>query len=395
MEYVPIMSLYERHLDLPLDKHLLLFGARNTGKSTLIKQMFSTAQTLWIDLLDLDTEERYLRDPSLLKAEVMALDESKPYVVIDEVQKIPRLLDVVHQLIESTNKTFIVTGSCARKLQRGGANLLAGRAFVYYLYPLTSLELGDDFELETALRFGTLPAIQRFKSDDEKIRFLQAYSQSYLREEIWVEQFIRKLEPFRRFLEFSAQSNGEIINFKGMSRDVGVDDKTIKQYYSILEDTLIGFFLEAYQHSFRKRLSQKPKFYYFDTGVARALSRMLSVPLTPSTHAYGNAFEHFVIVECLRLANYYCPEYRFSYLRTKDGAEIDLVAERPGKKILLIKIKGSKNVSKDDLNTFSQLVNDFGECEAICLSNDKNTKKYEAFTVYPWQVGIQKYFVVK
>jgi predicted AAA+ superfamily ATPase len=202
----------------------------------------------------------------------------------------------------------------------------------------------------------------------------------------------RKITPFRKFLEVAAQCNGQIINYANISRDVGVDDKTIKQYFSILEDTMIGFFLEPFQHSFRKRLSLKPKFYYFDTGVSNVLARTLSVPLIPSTSAYGNAFEHFIILEIINLASYYYSDFRFSYLRTKDDAEIDIVVERPGEKILFIEIKSSKNVSAEKLSSFSRLIKDFGEYEAICLSQDIRPKKLDNILVLPWSDGIKRFF---
>ena len=386
------MVYLNRLLTLPLNHSFFLFGARNTGKSTLLKKYFDPQSTLWIDLLDPDQEDRYALDPSLLKAEVLAFDQKISHVIIDEIQKIPRLLDVVHQLIESTSTKFILTGSSARKLRHGGANLLAGRAFVYHLHPFTSIEMDLHFQLDAVLRWGSLPSVIFMKDEAEKMRFLQAYAQTYLKEEIWAEQFIRRLDPFRKFLEVSAQCNGKIINFNNISRDVGVDDKTIKQYFSILEDTLIGFFLEPFQHSFRRRLALKPKFYYFDPGVVRALSRMLSVPLVPSTSAYGDVFEHFIILECYRLASYHYPEYRFSFLKTKDDAEIDLVVERPGEKILFIEIKSSNNIREEHLSPLAKIVKDFGECEAICLSQDTRSKRFGDIFVYPWKEGITRFF---
>jgi len=203
-----------------------------------------------------------------------------------------------------------------------------------------------------------------------------------------MEQFVRQLSLFRKFLEVSAQCNGKIINHANISRDVGVDDKTIKQYLSILEDTLIGFFLEPFQHSFRKRLSLKPKL-----GASNALARTLSIPLLPSTKEYGNAFERFVILEIIRLANYYYPGFRFSYLRTKDGAKVDLIVERPGQKILFLEIKSSNNVTAEKLSSFSKLAKDFGECEAICLSKDLRSKKIDNVLVLPWSEAIKKLFM--
>ena len=387
------MKYIKRLLQLPLSRSFFLFGARNTGKSTLLKHVFEAKDCLWLDLLDPALEERYAREPISFKQEVLALDDNVQYVIIDEIQKLPKLLDIVHQLIESTNKIFVMTGSSARKLKHGGANLLAGRAFFYNLYPFTSIELGKDFNLDAALHWGTLPAvIYKMQSDSDKTSFLQAYAQTYLKEEIWLEQFIRKIDPFRKFLEVSAQSNGQILNFSNIAKDVGVDDKTIKQYFSILEDTLMGFILEPYHGSFRKRLQSKPKFFFFDTGVCRALSRMLSVPIKKSTSYYGDVFEHFIILECVRLANYYYPEYRFSYLKTKDDVEIDLIIERPGKKLLCIEIKSTDNVREDKLSAFANLVKDIDNSEAICISQEPRSKKVGDIIVLPWMEALRKYF---
>ena len=203
---------------------------------------------------------------------------------------------------------------------------------------------------------------------------------------------VRNLDPFRRFLEVSAQSNGKIINYAKIARDVGVNEKTVKEYFSILEDTMIGFYLNPFHHSFRKRLSQKPKFYYFDTGVVRALSRTLTLPLQERTSAYGDAFEHFIILECMRLASIYKPEYRFSYLRTKDDAEVDLIVDRPGLPYLFIEIKSGAVVYETQLKPLISMATDFANCEAICFSQDPYTKQYEGATVYPWKLGVQYYF---
>lgn len=385
--------MLKRLLNLPSKQSFFLFGARSTGKSTLIESVFTHEHSLWLDLLDPIQEERLSRHPEDLQSLVAALPEHVTHVVIDEIQKIPKLLDIVHRLIEKTSKYFILSGSSARKLKYGGANLLAGRAFVYHLFPFSYLELEENFNLNDSLRWGMLPKVQLLKKEEDKMNFLQAYVYTYLKEEIWAEQYIRKLDPFRRFLEASAQSNGKIINYANIARDVGVDDKTVKEYYSILEDSLVGFFLEPFQHSFRKRLSAKPKFYFFDTGVVRSLTRLLSIPLQASTSSYGETFEHFVILECMKLATYFKPEFRFSYLTTKDDAEIDLVVERPGKPILFIEIKSSTEIKKEDLSRFERIIKDFNECEAICLSNDIYRKRYGKITVIPWQKGIKEFFL--
>ncbi len=385
------MEDFSRTISFPKDYSFFLFGPRGVGKSTLIQKRFAK-NSLYINLLDPKQEARFINDPNELENIIRNLKSNISHVIIDEVQKIPVLLDLVHLLIETQKRYFILTGSSARKLKRGNANLLAGRAFTYNLYALSSIELASRFDLNHALHWGMLPKIYQFDDDTHKQDFLEAYAHTYLKEEIWAEQFIKDLDPFRKFLEVAAQMNGKILNISKIAKDVGVDDSTIKRYYSILEDTLIGFFLNAYQDSFRKQLSTKPKFYFFDTGVVRALSYNLSSILRDGTYAYGNAFEHFVILECIKLASYHKKEYRFSYLKTKDNAEIDLVVQRPNKPILLIEIKSSKQVKQEDISGFTRLVNDYGKCEAVCFSRDDYVKNFGAIKVYPWQEGLKKLF---
>ncbi len=383
--------MFNRLLRLPTEQSFFLFGARSTGKSTLLSTLFSSSTSLWIDLLNPAEEDRFTHDPSELEQLVLATHESITHVIIDEVQKLPRLLDVVQRLMSKTQKRFVMTGSSARKLKRGGANLLAGRAFVYHLFPFSFVEVGEMFDLEKALNWGMLPQIFATRTNDDRVRFLQAYAYTYLKEEIAAEQIVRKLGPFRRFLEIAAQCNGKIINYAKIASDVGVDDKTVKEYFLTLEETLIGFFLEPFQHSFRKRLSHKPKFYFFDLGVTKALARTLTVDLRPSTSAYGEAFEHFIVLEVLKLASYFKPEYRFSYIRTKDDAEIDLVVERPGQPLLLIEIKSTQHVKTEDLSTISSMVKELNG-EAICLSNDPMPRTIGEVRILPWQQGLLKYF---
>lgn len=384
--------MFPRLLKLTQKRSFFLFGARGTGKSTLLHRNFAEDQTLWCNLLKPEEEDRFLRKPDTLYEMVKALPDSVTHVIIDEIQKVPKLLDIVHLLIGETKQIFVLTGSSARKLKRGGANLLAGRAFVYSLFPLTFIELGNHFNLDFVLQWGSLPEVFRFDDENERTHFLRGYANTYLKEEIWEEHFIRALDPFRKFLEVAAQCNGKIINYSNIARDVGVEDKTIASFFSLLEDTLVGFFLEPFHHSFRKRLSERPKFYFFDLGVVRSLSRRLTIPLVEKTTEYGDAFEHFVILEILRLASYFEPEYRFSYIRTPSDVEVDLVVERPGQPILFIEIKSTHEIEQTDLSAFIRLAKDFGECEAICLSRDRYCKKIDLVTSYFWQDGIKYLF---
>jgi predicted AAA+ superfamily ATPase len=270
--------------------------------------------------------------------------------------------------------------------------MLAGRAFVYHLHPLSYLEMEEDFLLNERLQWGMLPKIAEYNEDHFKRKYLETYAHTYLKEEVWEEQLVKNLDPFRKFLEVAAQMNGKIINYSKIAQDVGVEHKTVEKYYHILEDTMLGFLLNGFQHSFRKRLSTKPKFYFFDTGVTRALSRRLTIPYEPGNTAYGDAFEHFVILECLKLSSYYFEEYRFCYLRTKDDVEVDLVVERPGQDFLFIEIKSTSNISKDAISSFWHITKDFPNCEAVCFSNDPYEKKWDHVRAIPWQEGVKRYF---
>lgn len=386
--------MLKRIQTLSLKQNLFLFGPRGVGKSTLLRELFPSTSCLYLDLLDPDLEDRLIKRPGDLIDMVKALSGNITHVIIDEVQKVPKLLDVVHLLIEQKQKLFVMSGSSARKLKHGAANLLAGRAIVYNLYPLSFLELGEQFNLEQALRFGTLPKLSEltFQDEKEKQQYLMSYAHTYLKEEIKGEQLVRNLDPFRRFLEVAAQCNGKIINFANIARDVGVRESEVKEYFIILEDTLLGFFLEPFSHSFRKRLSRKPKFYLFDTGVVRSLMHMLSIPLVSGNSYYGEIFEHYIILEAIRLANYFNLDYRFSYLKTKDDAEVDLIVDRPGKPHLFIEIKSSNNVRSEQLRSFKRLVKEFGACEAICLSMDPYPRQVDNIKILPWQKGIEQFF---
>lgn len=390
-----MLTLFSRLLKLPPKHSYFLFGARNTGKSTLVKKIYPTESSLLIDLLKKETERRFTRSPDDLYDIVLALPEAITHVIIDEIQKVPELLDVVHRLIanEECHLCFVMTGSSARKLKKGGANLLAGRAYVYHLYPLTHKELGDDFNLQQVLQWGSLPDVIHSENDEDRSEFLHAYAHTYLKEEIWDEQVVKNLDPFRRFLEVAAQCNGKIINYSNIARDVGVSDKTIRNYFTVLEDTLVGFFLEPYQGSFRKRLGKQPKFYMFDLGVTRALAFLTDVKLAKQTNAYGNAFEHFIIAECIRLSEYYRLRYRFSYLRTHNDLEIDLIVERPGKNLLLIEIKSTEQVHKGMLTRFINIYKEIPHAEAICISNEEYARKVDEILILPWQIALARYFV--
>lgn len=367
-----------------------LFGARGVGKTTFLKSRYPQNNCLYIDLLDPDEEELFHRSPAELTNRIAALKDDELWIIIDEIQKAPKLLDLVHKTIETKNRKFILTGSSSRKLKRGVSNLLAGRAFVYHMHPFTHCELGKAFDLDTALQWGALPKVYEFTANNDKQLFLKAYTRTYLKEEIVAEQIVRNLDPFRNFLEVAAQSNGKIINYSKIAHDVGVDTKTIQAYFTILEYTLIGFKLPAFHRSIRKQQNKNPKFYLFDTGIKRALDRTITLGMQEGTYAYGEAFEHFLILEIIRCSSYLDNDWKFSYLRTKDDAEIDLIIERPGLPIALIEIKSNKNISKRDISNVARFSLDISDSQGYCLSRDPHSKKINNILCLPWQKGLEE-----
>ena len=383
--------MVNRLAKLSKSQSFFILGPRGSGKSTLIKQQYLQKTSLYIDLLDPQTEDRYRVHPNTLKEQIAGRKNLK-WVIIDEVQKLPKLLNIVHQLMESTKLKFILSGSSARKLKRGGANLLAGRAFVFYLYPFTAFELNKSFNLKQALQWGTLPKIFNLKNTKDKKEYLHAYSLTYLKEEIQVEQIVRKIQPFRQFLEIVAQMNGKIINYSKIARDIGVDTTTVQNYYLILEDTLTGYFLPSYHRSIRKSQKQAPKFYLFDTGVCRALKGVLNVPLAPRTYDFGEAFEHFIILEFIKLNEYYRKRWRFSYLLTKDGAEIDLIVDRPGQKTLCVEIKSTELITEDNVRGLNRIGPDIPNSKLYLLSKDPERKKIQNTHCVEWQTGLKEIF---
>lgn len=389
--------MYNRIVNLPKKHNFFLFGMRGSGKSTLLKQRFPGPKMLWIDLLLAEEELKYRSNPDILKDEITALiqnGQTPERVIIDEVQKIPALLDVVHHLIENKKIRFTLTGSSARKLKRGGANLLAGRAFVYQLFPLSHLELKNDFKLDEFLSWGGLPALYGEDHQDfaDKNRFLKAYIHVYLKEEILIEQLIRNIDPFHAFLEVSAQMNGEILNFSKIARAANTHDKSVERYYSILEDTLLGFHLLPFHRSVRKQQVGSSKFYYFDTGMVRALKNQAHERVRPSTYEYGKLFENFIVSEIYKLNKYFERDYKLSFLKTKDGVEIDLIVEISPHKSYCIEIKSGEVKNLRDFNSQCNLAKDVPHSRFMVLSQNKRPMSHGKIQLFPWQEGILKIF---
>lgn len=347
----------------------------------------------WFDLLEDDLYQRLVARPQIFEEIIPAEFDSSCWVVADEIQRAPGLLNYVHRLIENRGIKFALSGSSARKLRRSGANLLAGRAFNNSLFPLTCFELGSDFNLREVLNFGSLPFVFSLTDSTQKKEYLKSYVGNYLRQEIKEEQIVRKLEPFIRFLEAAAQSNGKIINASEIGRASSTDGKSVLRYYEILEDTLLGFFLEPYHRSIRKVQTDKSKFYLFDLGIKRALEQDLSSEITESSFAFGNAFEHFFIAECHRARHYLRIDERAYYLRTKDDAEIDLIIERPKGEIFAIEIKSAERVDETKLRTSINLAMDLKPRAIWIASREKHPRNLgDKVEILPWREVLHRLY---
>jgi len=396
------MSKMEYNLDMKYARLLVptksnsyfIFGARGTGKSTLLKSIFPKNDYFWIDLLLPNEEEQYLMNPELLKEKYLVLnqDQRPEIIIIDEIQKVPKLLDVVHFMIEEYKVRFILTGSSARKLKVQSANLLAGRAFQYNMYPFSALEINKDFNLNDAISYGLLPKLFELGDREDKNDFLRSYVQKYIKEEVQMEQLVRDIVPFRKFLEVAAASNGEILNYSKIGRTCGVDYKSVSRYFEILVDTFLGVMLDSYHTSVRVRQISSPKFYFFDTGVVRALSHQLTQDLLPSNYNYGKLFETFIVMEFIKLNSYLKKDFKFSYLKTTEGAEIDLIVEQPNGVMWLIEIKSSNNIIRDDYAHLSHFAGTFPNAKLMVLSCDKNHRLVDNIEITYFGQGIKKIF---
>lgn len=350
---------------------IFLWGARQTGKSTLLKALYPGIR--YIDLLKSDEFERYNRRPALLREELSLLPENE-LVIIDEIQKIPALLDEVHWLMSNHNLRFILSGSSARKMRRSGVNLLGGRAIRKHLYPFVSAEISD-FDLLKACNSGMLP--RHYLVDDASQR-LRAYVGDYLQQEIKAEALTRNLHTFSRFMEVAALSNGEILNYNNIASECGVSAPTIKEYFSILEETLIGYTIPSFTRNIKRRVIQSPKFYYFDVGIANFLLKRER--LHPGSPEFGHAFEHFIMQEIIAYLGYFRPQLDLSYWRTTSGYEVDAII---GNANTAIEIKSSAEIQSHHTKGMKAFSEEFPEARLIIVSLDKYPRRMNNVEIYP------------
>jgi len=357
---------------------LFLWGARQTGKSTLLKNLFPNA--LWFDLLKSDVFERFQKNSVQFRESILAT-ATGTVVIVDEIQKIPALLDEIHWLIENHQTRFVLSGSSPRKIIRSGANLLGGRALRYELYPLIYAEI-PNFDLQRALNNGLLP--RHYLSDNPK-KLISAYIGNYLRDEIIAEAKIRNIGAFTKFLEAAAFSNGEMVNYTNIASECGVSSVTVKDYFQILEDTLIGRFVPSYQKKPKRRVILASKFYYFDVGIANYLLKRGNIEV--GSEAFGSAFEHFIYQELYAHSSYSDLNYSISYWRTTSQLEVDFIL---GNHEVAIEVKGTNNVQSRHLKGLTSFSEEYEVKKLMVVSNDPLERIVGDVTVLPWRIFLQK-----
>jgi predicted AAA+ superfamily ATPase len=349
---------------------------------------------MFFNLLDRSLFIELSAEPQLLKYYVDSRKQFISRIVIDEIQLIPDLLYVVHQIMEETNAPqFCLTGSSPGKLKRSEADMLGGRAWNLRLHPFTHSELGQQFDLNRVLNLGSLPQIYLARDIGDAKHSLKSYIETYIEEEIRVEALIRDLRGFIKFLQISSTENGNPINFSNIARESFNKANDVKEFFQVLEDTLLGFFLLPYTKSTRK-LTRHPKFYFFDTGVQRALSGKLSLDLRLGTKEYGLAFEHWLIKEIHDLNDYLEKDYRFSYYRTQHGAEVDLIIETPADEVFALEIKAEASISGKDLNGLRSFQEICPQAHLLCATprEDKPSYNYENITICNWREALKEIF---
>lgn len=371
--------MYARLIHPPTQNSFFLFGSRGTGKTTWVKSQYPTA--LYFDLLKAETYTYLVANPTRIEESIPK--DFNDWIVIDEIQKIPALLDEVHRLIETNHYKFILTGSSARKLRRGGVNLLAGRALIYTMHPLTAAELGKEFHLKEYIVFGGLPAV--FATQDKK-NYLKSYIQTYLQQEIIQEGISRNVASFARFLETASFSQGSVLNMTEVGREASVGRKVVEDYFSALEDLMLGVRLPVFSKKAKRRLVKHNKFYFFDVGVYQAIRPM--GPLDYPEVMGGVALES-VFFQNLRAINDYLDlGYTLYYYRTATGVEVDFIAygERGLK---AFEIKSKKTISRSDISGLVSFLQDYPTAKGYMLYGGSERLYIKNIEILPLMYAVQ------
>jgi predicted AAA+ superfamily ATPase len=373
MQYLPRIL----NINLPEHQSVFLWGPRKTGKSTYLRSKFP--DSLRFDFLDTEIFFEFSKRPFLMREQLLAKspDVLQKPIILDEVQKVPQLLDEVHWLIENRGLRFILCGSSARKLKRGRANLLGGRAWRFEMFPLVTPEL-EEWDILTVLNRGLIPT--HFQQKHYK-KSLKAYLLDYLKEEIFAEGLTRNIPAFSRFFDALGYSHGEMTNYSNIARDCGVESKTVREYYQILVDTLMGTFVEPFKkRQNRQVISKAPKFYLFDVGVAGALTKR--VIDEARGELFGKAFEHFIFMEISAHRSYSETDYEIQYWRTKSGLEVDFIL---GGGEVAIEVKGTNNVDNKHLNPLRAFIKDHAPKAAYVVANIREERIVDKIRVIPYR----------
>ena len=367
-----ISIMYHRIFDIEnrLDEAMFLFGGRQVGKSTLLKERFPKA--VYIDLLNSELRNRYRQHPEEFR-ESLLRHAPETLVIVDEIQKVPDLLDEVHWLMVNKGLFFILSGSSARKLKKSGANNLGGRAIPETLFPLVSAEI-PDFDLDRAIQNGMIP--RHYMVANARNR-LKSYIELYLKEEIIEEAAVQKVDDFIRFLEVAAISNGEMLNYENVATDCGVSANTVKAYYQILCDTLLGFEVPAYRKVIKRKLSKSSRFFFFDVGIANYLTGRHH--LAPKTPEYGHAFEHLVMQEIVAYLGYKGIEEKLTYWHTYDDIEVDAVI---GDARVAIEIKSADSIQTNHKKGLVEFAKEHPNVKQILVSRDRISRRSGDIDLY-------------
>ena len=357
--------MYHRIFDIEnrLDEAMFLFGGRQTGKSTLLKERFPKA--VYIDLLKSDVRNRFKQHPEEFRESLLRYPP-ETLVIVDEIQKVPDLLDEVHWLMVEKGLWFILSGSSARKIKRSGANNLGGRAIPETLFPLVSAEI-PDFDLERAVQNGMIPRHYMVANAWNRMR---AYIDLYLKEEIIEEALVQNVDEFVRFMEVAAIMDGEILNYENVASDCEVSANTVKAYYKILVDTLLGFEVPAYRKVIKRKLYKSPRFYYFDVGIANHLTKRYH--LAPKTPEYGHAFEHLIMQEIVAYLGYTNSDEELTYWHTYENLEVDAVI---GDARVAIEIKSKEHIDHDDKKGVTEFAKEHPLAKQIIVSKDRISRR--------------------
>lgn len=360
-----ITDMYRRIFDIEnrLDEAMFLFGGRQTGKSTLLKERFPKA--VYIDLLKSDVRNRFKQHPEEFRESLLRYPP-ETLVIVDEIQKVPDLLDEVHWLMVEKGLWFILSGSSARKIKKSGANNLGGRAIPETLFPLVSAEI-PDFDLERAVQNGMIPRHYAVANAQNRMR---AYIDLYLKEEIIEEALVQNADEFVRFMEVAAIMDGEILNYENVASDCEVSANTVKAYYKILVDTLLGFEVPAYRKVIKRKLYKAPRFYYFDVGIANHLTKRYH--LAPRTPEYGHAFEHLIMQEIAAYLGYTNSDEELTYWHTYENLEVDAVI---GDARVAIEIKSKEHIDHDDKKGVTEFAKEHPDTRQIIVSRDRISRR--------------------